>query len=588
MTDPIAGNDAGHPARVRLSRHRLSRLRAMRASVSVCSLTSLVLAFVGASIAGADEPPPAPPPDPARQAADAEVNAESPLTVELDSGAVRGRADDATRQFLGIPYAAAPVGDLRWQPPQSVPHWDGIRDATEPEARCTQTMMMPTGSLDSGSMQPGEQPADEPSEDCLYLNVTTPRDAAADAPLPVMVWWHGGGFTTGAGSEYDAARMADQGNVIVVTVNYRLGVFGYFGLPGLPGSGNFGLADQFASLEWAQRNAGAFGGDPDSVTVFGESAGGMSTCAALTSPRAEGLIDKAIISSGSCMLEWPAGTQYPSSQAETPYIDVEQDRADGLALAREMGCRDDVLACMRDKPADELLPHTQDFANHLAYGTDLLPVDPADALAAGEVADAPVISGGNRDEGRAFVAGAIMHDPTTITPLTYTGLLQRAFEGDAGKVAGRYPMEQYGSAALAWATVVTDATWACPTRRGEHMLARRGPTYAYEFADPNAPNVNLSWVPQFPMGAAHATDLPYIFDLGGRNMLAPGGQQDLARRMIGYWTSFAHSGDPNHEGAPHWAPIEPDSGATLQLAPGAVGPVDNAAVHNCRFWDGLE
>ncbi len=503
----------------------------------------------------------------------------APLTVELDSGAVRGSTSGATREFLGIPYAAPPVDDLRWAPPQPVAQWAGVRDATAAGPRCAQAAAGPTGSMQQGP---------QPGEDCLHLNVTTPRNMAPDAQLPVMVWWHGGGFTSGSGGEYDATRLAEQGDVIVVTVNYRLGVFGYFGLPGLPGSGNFGLADQLASLEWVQANAAAFGGDAGNVTVFGESAGGMSVCAALSSPRAEGLIDKAIISSGSCMLDWPAGTQFPRSPAQTPYVPVAEARADGADLARRLGCTQDVLACMRTKTVDELVPHMQEFANHLAYGTELVPADPATALAGGAVLDVPVISGGNRDEARSFVAGAIMHDPTTITAPTYPDLLARAFGGDAGAVATEYPISRYGNAALAWATLVTDTTWACPTLRGDRALARRGATYAYEFADPNAPNVNFTWVPQFPMGAAHATDLPYIFDLGGQSMLLPGGQRSLADLMVGYWTSFAHTGDPNHAGAPRWAPAAPDTTLVQQLAPGAVGPIDAGAAHRCGFWDGLE
>lgn len=538
---------------------------AARAALSGAAAALLIAPLlIAAPVASAHAGPPAP---------------SGRLTVETDSGAVHGRATAATREFLGIPYAASPVGGLRWAPPRPAPSWDGVREATTPGPRCAQSAGGPSAAVTQQT---------RPSEDCLHLNVTTPRDASAGAALPVMVWWHGGGFTSGAGSEYNATRLANQGDVIVVTVDYRLGVFGYFGLPGLEGSGNFGLADQFASLDWVRRNATAFGGNPDNVTVFGESAGGMSVCAALTSPRAEGLIDKAIISSGSCMLDWPAGTQFPRSPAERPYIPVAEARADGLDLARRLGCGGDVIACMRGKGAAELVPHMQEFANHLAYGTALLPADPARALAAGKALTVPVISGGNRDEARAFVAGAIMHDPTTITAPTYPGLLARAFGEDADAVAAEYPIARYGNAALAWASLVTDATWSCPTHRGDRALARRGPVYTYEFADPHAPDVNLTWVPQFPMGAAHASDLPYVFDLGGRSMLLPGGQQDLGRVMVGYWTAFAHTGDPGHPGAPDWTPATGDGAIVQQLTPGAVGPVDAGAAHHCAFWDGLE
>lgn len=178
-----------------------------------------------------------------------------------------------------------------------------------------------------------------------------------------MVWWHG------AGSDYNADRLAAQGNVIVVTLNYRLGVFGYFGLPGLPGSGNFGLEDQIAGTQRAKDNAEAFGGDPDNVTVFGESSGGMSACALLTSPQARGLVDKVSIASGSCLLDWPTGVLYPDAPQQTPYTSVRQDREDGLAAARSSGCPTGELSCMRRKPAADLLPLNEDFTNHLACGT---------------------------------------------------------------------------------------------------------------------------------------------------------------------------------------------------------------------------
>ncbi|MQA08905.1 MAG: carboxylesterase family protein [Pseudonocardiaceae bacterium] len=495
---------------------------------------------------------------------------EAPLTIRLDSGQVRGTQTDKTHQFLGIPYAQPPVGTLRWAPPRRPEPWRGVRDATKPGNICPQA-------------PPGGQPAT--NEDCLYVNVTTPREHRPGTKRPVMVWWHGGGFTHDSGNYYNAERIAEQGNVIVVTVNYRLGIFGYFGLPGLPGSGNFGFADQIAALKWTKRNARAFGGDPHNVTVFGQSAGAMAACALLTSPHAAGLVDKAALSSGSCLLDWPAGGQFPTAPAETPYIPVRQGNVDGRATAKKLGCDgDDELACMRAKPASELLGTTQKFANHLAYGTPLLPLNPATAVERGAFARVPVISGATRDEARSFVGGAIMANPDLITAKTYPGLLRRAYGDDADKVAARYPLTEYPSAGLAWATVLTDHTWACQTVRGNRELAEHVTVYPYEFADPNAPNVNGIDVPQVPQRSAHATDLPSLFDLHGEDFLGSHAQREMAGTMIDYWTRFAHTGNPNHLGAPKWAA---GPGGALRFVPGAIERADVGGEHQCGFWNSL-
>ncbi|MGW1201056.1 carboxylesterase/lipase family protein [Streptomyces sp. NPDC002536] len=523
-------------------------------------LRTLVAAFAAALVAL-----------PASVGAQAAAAPAAPLIVRVDTGQLHGDATATTRRFFGVPYAKPPVGALRWAAPQPATSWPGVREATRPGNRCAQT-----------AAGPG-QPAST-DEDCLFVNVTTPRRQAPGARLPVMVWWHGGGYTGGAGSDYGADRLADQGNVIVVTLNYRLGIFGYFGLPGLPGSGNFGLEDQIAGLRWAKRNATAFGGDPHSITVFGESAGGMSACALLTSPQARGLVDKAIVSSGSCLLDWPAGGVFPGVPEETPYTSLSQDRADGVAAARSSGCRTDVLACMRAKSAADLLPHTADFSDHLAYGTPELPLNPATALRKGHFVHVPVISGGNRDEARSYVGGAVRADPTLITATTYPALLRTAFGAAADRVAAGYPLSRYGSAPLAWATVVTDASWACQTAAADRELAAHTTVYPYEFADPDAPDVNRTDVPGLPQGAAHATDLPSLFDLGGHYLMRTKAQQAMAATMVGYWSTFARTGNPNHAGAPTWDAGTVRGTGQMQFVPGHVREADVAAQHRCGFW----
>lgn len=496
-----------------------------------------------------------------------------PLVVELDSGKIKGADTGQAHVFKGIRYAAPPVGPRRWKAPQPVPHRDGphrddIVDATEPGNLCPQLGRF----------------ADLSAEDCLFVNVTTPASTSpgdADEPLPVMVWLHGGGYTIDGGDLYDAQRMASQGNVVVVTINYRLGVLGYFGHRGLPGSGTFGLADQIAALEWTQRNAAAFGGDPGNVTLFGQSAGAMSTCALLTSPQARGLFHKAILQSGSCTLRWPDGIMYPSAPADTPYASRAEVQRSGTRLAEQVGCSGpDEVACLRRTPIDQLIQHTGDFANHLAFHTPKLPLAPSNAMRLGLFHPVPMMVGTTRDEMRPFIAGVTKMQ--TITEQRYHELLRNSFGNDAHQVEEHYPLADYSSPAMAWAAVTNDVSWACNTLEQDQLLARRTPVYAYEFADRTAPNVNGIEVPDMTMGAAHASDLPYLFDLGGQNILNPS-QQKLAHTMIDYWTRFAHHSDPNSAQAPRWPRFSPN-GAVLRLDQDSVKPAPVAADHQCRFW----
>lgn len=492
----------------------------------------------------------------------------APLEVVLDSGCIRGTRTKTARQFRGVRYAAAPVGGRRWRMPQPVEPWAGIADAALPGPVCPQR-----GPL-----------AAYADEDCLFVNVTTPRRLSGE-PLPVMVWLHGGGFTTGAGDAYDAQRLAHRGNAVVITVNYRLGVFGYFGYPGVAGSGNFGLADQLAALLWTQRNAAAFGGDPDNVTVFGQSAGAMSIGALLTSPAATGLFHKAIMQSGAPTLYWPRGVMFPSSPEHTPYMALSDVEKSGTRLAEQLGCSGtDTMERLREVSTEELVAHTDEFANHLAHDTPLLPRHPADAVRRGDVHRVPVISGITRDEMRPFIGGASLLNP--ITAERFTTLLTRSFGDDAPLVAGEYPLAQHSSAAMAWATIATDVSWAHDVQTTNELLARHAHVYAYEFADRSAPNVNGLEIPDLPMGAAHASDLPYLFDLGGAKILAPE-QEELADTMIELWTSFALTGTPAHKGHPSWTPFN-ESMTVLRLDKHGIHPAPFRSEHHYDFWCSIQ
>ncbi|MFB4289703.1 carboxylesterase/lipase family protein [Nonomuraea sp. ATR24] len=498
-----------------------------------------------------------------------------PSIMKLDSGRIRGVDDGAVRTYSGIRFAQPPLGRLRWKEPVRVAPWRGVADATKPGRPCPQA--------DRGK-QLGE-------EDCLFLDVTAPAKASRK-PLPVMVWLHGGGFVEGSGSMYDARRMAGQGEVIVVTPNYRLGAFGYLALPGLPGSGTFGLADQLEALRWVQRNAAAFGGDPGNVTLIGQSAGGMSTCALLTSPATRGLVDKAVMQSGTCTLNWPSGTYVPVPDMPpfTPYASLKTSRDIGLAAAKQLGCAaGKELECLRSKPVSELMKINERFGSALAHGTPLLPLDPAQALRTGRFLRVPVISGATRSESNGFVAGAAQAG-IPVTAENYPALMKSAFGDQAGTVMREYPLTAFSSPGLAWATVSSDRAWACPTLEGNQALAARTTVYAYEFADAQAPNI--AGIPSgFPLGAQHASDLPYLFDLDGESWDGLTSEQwRLAQQMIGYWTSFAHSGKPQAAGAPAWHAFTPSGQTVLSLKPasqGGIGPVDLGDEHRCAFWRGL-
>ncbi|MFG2721870.1 carboxylesterase/lipase family protein [Streptomyces sp. NPDC048416] len=478
--------------------------------------------------------------------------------VHTRAGAVRGSAHDGYRIFDGVPYAAPPVGALRWAAPRPAAAWSGIRDATRPSPACAQ----PAGEVPGGST----------SEDCLYLNVTAPSDASAGHPRPVIVWLHGGGFTTGAGSSYDAHRMATGGDVVVVTVDYRLGALGFLGRAGLPGSGTFGLADQQAALRYVRQNIRAFGGDAGNVTLAGQSAGSYSVCAQLASPAAAGLFQRAIMESGPCA----GGPARPFA----PYaVAPEVARSAGAKLAAAVGCAKaaDELACLRGAPVSRLLA-AQDTDAQPEYGAGLLPRDPASALSSGRMARVPVLVGANHDEGTIWAAGIIAAG-TAVTPASWPEVA-REFVPDparAGEVVGAYPVTGADGGPV-FGSVIGDANYACPTLRTGSLLAARGPVWRYEFTDPFPPRP-LPAPPPFPLGATHTTELPYLFDLGGRPREMTERQHQLADTMIGYWTRFARSGDPNGGGAPHWSRSQVQS-----LAPDRTGPVRPGPGHHCALW----
>jgi para-nitrobenzyl esterase len=527
--------------------------------------------------------------------------------VRIDSGLVRGVADSQTRTFSGIPYAAPPTGPLRWKSPQPVHRWSNVLEATKPGNVC----MQPDYDMPKGGKQ---------SEDCLNLNVTAPSDASPRHLKPVIVWIHGGDLTNGSGRMWNPKRMVTQGDVVVVTINYRLGIFGFFGHRGLPGSGTFGLQDQQAALRWVGRNAAAFGGDARNVTLDGESAGAASTCAQFTSPAARGLFAKAILQSVGCQTfgtaVFPGNPKDPTTlPAAYKFQALGASQAQGAQAASALGCEQqpDVLACMRGKDSTvftsaEYLPLNMSFAKP-AYGTPTLPQNPVSALKKGTFTHVPVLIGHTHDEDR-FMMNSVINPGAGGRPIDAARwqALTDLFTDRAGAVRAMYRPSAYDKQvpagvpgadranmdrALAWAAIETDRSFACAIWRDGDAIAAHAPAYGYEFADPNAtPYTTL--VPGFPSGAAHISDLFPLFDVDqeypaidprtGKPYEFTSAQQKLATTMIGYWTTFARTGDPNTAGAPHWAPYR--SGARVQsLAPTRIGPVNDLTEHHCGFWN---
>jgi para-nitrobenzyl esterase len=455
------------------------------------------------------------------------------MIVQTDRGPVAGTVTDSHRTFQGIPYAAPPVGELRWRDPQPAQRWTTPIDATKPAPRCAQPNTFGTGST---------------SEDCLHLNVTTPRGPGK--PRPVMVWLHGGGFAYGAGGDYGALRLSTGADAMVVTVNYRLGAFGYFGYPGLAGSGTFGLADQLAALHWVQRNAHAFGGDPHNVTLFGESAGGISTCGHLTSPLAEDLFQRTIIQSGACSV---------------PDLLASREDVEATGANVDLGCAD--LGCLRELPVQTLLG-VHNLFSLPAYHTRVWPHEPAQALRDGRFHRLPVLLGTTRDE---HTLSTVLRYPQPVPPAGYRTILAQEFGAElVDEIVARYPLDADTDARPELASVHTDAIWACPNAADSRLLAERSSVHGYEFADRTAP-MYLP-LPPFPYLAYHSSELAYLFEF--RNVVLNPAQQQLSEQMIRAWGQFAAIANPGWPGHP----------VVQSLAPGAIQPVDYVAEHQCQFW----
>jgi len=472
--------------------------------------------------------------------------------INIKSGSIRGTVEDGVSAFLGIPYAAPPTGELRWREPQANSPWDGTRDCTKYGPACPQPKTIFYN-------------VDNMNEDCLNLNVWTPSQSSGDK-LPVMVWIHGGSFTTGAGSlrMYEGKNLAKNG-VVIVTINYRLGPLGFLSHPllskesGRSASGNYGLLDQIAALKWVKQNIADFGGNPDNVTIFGESAGGACVCDLMVSPLADGLFQQAVSESGSF------SDAYPSYREDT----VAKAEGTGLELQSKLGCDGaaDPLAAMRSKTADEVvraayLDYSSGGASKYRPVVDgwVIPDNPWTMFSAGKQVKVPLLIGTNADEGSIF----LMPDPKVLkmSRQDYESYVKSLYPRDYEAVLTLFPASDSQSVLQAMIKLRTIMNFSAGALHAADTAADCGSkVYMYQFS--RVPNTMLKLA-----GAFHGLEIFYLFgNLRADRVAIPDDRTDLAlsKTMMQYWTNFAKTSDPNGTQLPQWPVYEAGGGKYIIL-----------------------
>ncbi len=514
-------------------------------------------------------------------------------TVDTSYGRLTGTALDApagatsssqVMSFLGIPYAQPPLGNLRWRPPQEPASWIGERKAQAFSLACLQAGA-PTASIFSG-------------EDCLYLNVYAP---ATPGPHPVMVWLHGGALLIGAGSEYDGAALARAQDVVVVTVNYRLSFMGFLALSALGAengdgySGNQGFYDQLAALKWVNKEIAKFGGDPANVMLFGQSAGGMSTCLMMASPLTDGLFQRAAMQSGHCNLSiFPRQTKAVAEQAGTDFLSkigcANSNQSLALACARGKSTQEMLTAL--NIPFNELFKYDPALWKYLpAIVIDgpgkLFPQDPMTLLAAGAKPGMPVLIGTNKDEGSLFYE---LQDHAADAAGYYTELQNTRYGAYAAELSTLYPHAAYETTGAALSTIASDALFHCSTRGVADVLTTANhPVYSYNFIQPVS---GLTYVflslqrgqNTSDLGSFHVSEVPYVFGESSIiGSLDTAERQQTSQRMSSYWASFARSGNPNRSGLPAWPRYYQATPEYLEIG-GSFASKSGYRQSYCDFW----
>jgi para-nitrobenzyl esterase len=512
-------------------------------------------------------------------------------TLLTTSGPIRGVSGGGLRRYLGIPYAQAPVGDLRWKPPRPMGPWREPRDCSAYGPDCAQTETL------FGFAAPSD------SEDCLYLNVVAPDSRTGDL-RPVMVWIHGGGLFCGSGRHYDPRALIERGNVVFVSINYRLNVFGFFAHPGLACHDyrgvNFGLMDQQAALRWVRANAATFGGDPARMTIFGESGGATSVQAHLVSPGSVGLFDRAIVQSSNA---WNRAF-FELDTASQVALEFERAAgATGLSGLMELPAGA-LLAANADAQGDSASEAVRQARSGLAFGgpysigltTDgvTIPCSIRDAFETGNFNRVPILRGVNRDEFSFFVGLEELAGRPPLDAAGYEARIAATFGAEAETVLRHYPVSVFKTPSNALAAVLTDFSFIVGERTCARALARHVETFVYLLDVPDTPVPSPAV--SFDYGTAHTADLPYIFPgFHGASGPAPvfdAAQAQLSNTMLELWSSFAASGRPqpaDGEGpSAEWPPYAEPSEPVYRLASSDGGRVDGLfAQHQCELWESI-
>lgn len=504
----------------------------------------------------------------------AEIVASQNVLATTENGQVRGFTENGVSYYRGIPYAKPPVGDLRWQPPVKADSWEGILDATEYKSEAAQTGYLGVFATAGGS------------EDCLYLNVAVPDKKKGDPDkLPVFVWIHGGALVVGAGSDYDPTLLAKEGRAVVVTINYRLGVFGYFAHPAIDAEDhakiNYGVMDQIAALEWVQRNIENFGGDPGNVTISGESSGGQSSQILMASPKAKGLFKNIIAMSS------------PVMYANGHSISKEKAEERGIGLAKAAGLENATAEQLRSLSTEEILALENNYLldGIITRDGEYVPTSVAEAFQAGHVNGERLGIGNVQNEGSFFAA---LTESTAGKPMdeaAYRANLealekQYTIPGFADKVMKEYPVSNYGSPAEAYAQVITDSWFAAPIYRIADSLDNQIKVYYYEFSDPKSPQYIET---DFEQGTAHTYELPYLFPgFHGSSDISTAlnpQQQKVAKEMAKLWTGMS---EVDKRGI--WQRFDSNTARYLKLGQGKPQMADMKDYkerHHFDFWQNI-